>query len=589
MREIESRFARGSFRDLVREIVDSSDPRTREKLSPRDWAFLVGSLVFVGRWNDARQTADDELPARETEAWIIARFFLGVGASRDSRYAEARALFAKNLDVWSQGRLGPGLGFYVFQGFGFLRNLQSRFSKSALWAERAWRHAFKARDPFGMLFSADLRAHNDIQLGRIAKGLHGFGEAREIARRLGQESFLRALEVNVAIYRAQHGWSEDPEGELRSFLEDPHLSDTYSRSNLFCELARIQVARGRPRAALRTLEEGTDEIFRWGHRRQKAFYHSRRAHIFALAGDSSGAAQAITAGLELLEEDVDLVPRLELLGLRERLRPEEPGLRDEIRRLTSLSGRKISRRILERATGRTSAEGDDRLGALCDRVTARPESVEVVLDVVASGWLGVLRPLFGSAEPREVRLLLDLVPDRLAILDRGEVRISEEVVPGQIRALLLALGRGPQTKEELVESIWGYRYEALRHDPMVYTAIHRLRRVLGDFEDLLVVEGGLYRWGRPTRTHVFERQTLAPRVEGAELLPTATSRGPLNLRQLRILEEFPVQGSIDAETYAKKFGVSKPTAVRDLRELVESRRLQKVGRARATNYVRRDL
>lgn len=584
---IEARFAQGQFRELVREIVDAPNSRVRSLLRARDWAFLVGALVFVGRRSDAEGVAHDEIPAQELEAWIIARFFLGLGASRDSLYEEARRFFGQNYTHWKTHGCSDELTFFVFQGFGFLRNLQSRFAKSSRWTERAWRHAFKARSSLGMLLALDLRGHNHVQRGEVARGLRCLADAREIAQELGQHGLGVALDANIAIYRAQHGWAADPEAELSGHLRNEKSLDTYSRSNIVCELARAQMGRGFVRRALKTLEDGTDEVFRWGHRRQRATFLSRRAYALMLSGDRSSALRVAQEGLALLDADVDLVPRLELLGLLASVNPTDRATHDEIVALTRLSGRRIARQILDRAQGQESVVGDDFLGRLHDRARHDSESIEVAVEVMASGWWGVFRRFREDAAGRDsAELLLELIPGRLVLFDRGEVRVSGDLVPAQVRSLLLALGRGPQSKQDLVESIWGYRYEAIRHDPMVYTAIHRVRRLLGDFEELLVAEEGVYRWCRPVRTTVFERReaTKSDRIP-AKVFP---ERASMNLRQLRVQEELRLLRSIDVATYSEKFAVSKPTAVRDLRELVENGFLKKVGRARATCYVLED-
>ena len=87
---------------------------------------------------------------------------------------------------------------------------------------------------------------------------------------------------------------------------------------------------------------------------------------------------------------------------------------------------------------------------------------------------------------------LDLVPERIFIVHHGQVFLSNRRVPFQIRKLITCLVNEPCRKEDLVNRIWGYDYNPLRHDPMVLTLVQRAREVLGPFRKHLVVDQGIF-------------------------------------------------------------------------------------------------
>src|SRR5690606_16358459 len=71
----------------------------------------------------------------------------------------------------------------------------------------------------------------------------------------------------------------------------------------------------------------------------------------------------------------------------------------------------------------------------------------------------------------------DLVYDE----DKNEVIWQDQAISLQnqpvLQRLLRALFASPQglDKEQIIESVWGFEYHPLHHDPMIYSAMGRLR------------------------------------------------------------------------------------------------------------------
>lgn len=567
------RFFLGDYSGLVRDQVDSSDLSVHSEI---ERAYLIGALVFCGRRQDAKAEFQAHRISLSHDARTIAQFFLGVGATRDSEYDEARRWFAENFRTRHEVQSAEAK-FFVFQGFGFFRFYCSRFSKSVLWSGRAWRQAFAERFRYGMILSADLRGHGLVQSGRVSEGLKSLHSALDTVDSGG--GVKAALEVSVICYRAQFGLLPRASLELNKRLRLVEVGDTYSRGNLILELARALVLEGRAPEALNKLEDGASEIFRHGHRRQKAGWQARKAHALLLRGKKAEALRSVEDGIALLEPQVDLAHRLELLDLRHRLQPEA-GDKTEVACLTSATGKGVARQTLMRGVGRTVSGGDDTLGNLINRLSADPRDIEALLLVVKNGWLGLLNRLVESENG--IVFYLDLLPGRLVTFYEGGVWLSDEAVSETLKRMLITLAQGPADKQKLIESVWGYKYSALRHDPVLYNTIYRLRQLLGSFEAFLVAANGAYMWTEKAAARVFER----PATQG-ESLEDFASDG-LNLRQHRALKMVKSETAISASDYARSLKVAKATATRDLAELVDKGYLAKTGRARATVYVLRN-
>jgi hypothetical protein len=83
----------------------------------------------------------------------------------------------------------------------------------------------------------------------------------------------------------------------------------------------------------------------------------------------------------------------------------------------------------------------------------------------------------------------------------------------------------------------------------------------------------------PSNAPVAPVAPLAPRPEGVDA-------SALNLRQTTLLDELAARAAIDVHQYRRRFDVSEITACRDLAGLTRAGFLQRVGKARATRYVR---
>ena len=553
------KFFSGDYAGLVRSEVDAGD---LSRFSAREQAYLVGALVFVGRRSDAKAEFAAHLKKASADAQAIARFFLAVGASRDSSYEEARALLAENFRARGKVK-GEEARFFLYQGWGFFRYFHARFGKAALWSERAWRVAYKARFRYGMTLSADLRGHSLLQVGEVARGLRSLEEAAEHA---ATGAIRATLETSALTYRAQFGLLPEASKKLLAAWKKLATSDTYSRANLLLERARSLLLEGKATEASQWLDEGAGEIFRHGHRRQKAAWLARRAAVSIAQGQKAEALQSVERGLAELEAASDPNHRLELLELRFAAEPDEE-TRAEVERLRKWIGRKPAPEspLFQWREMRRKDAGNPELAHLA----------------VTRGWLGLLGEL---VEPEgELLLYLELLPGKLVIFRRGNVEVSREGVPEILKRLLMALSFSASSKEALLEKVWGYRYDPLRHDPLLYNSIYRLRALLGSAEAHLVAESNGYRWDLPAKVRVFERDYAAPE----ESEPVSES---LSLRQHRALQALK-SGAFEAISvgeYAAKYRVSKPTATRDLAELLRKGYLARTGRARATAYLLRE-
>lgn len=595
-------FYRGGYKEVLDLTVDAPEPRYDDK----DMQYVVGALVFVGRTDDARLIFDARNAEMTPEQRSASRFFLGLGYTRVSRYDEARRFFGINLNAIRRGAPSARERFFAWQGLAFYRYFLCRYGTALALVKRAWAAAFMANYRYGQVLSADLRGHVLVRSGEVSSGLRSLDEAERFAEVLGNGGVKDAVKLSLATYRAWFGIdgsSAKAIANLKATLDSVPVSDSYSHSMLMLELGRQYILKGEIERAEQSFERAGRTIYAVGHRRAKAALHVRFAYLRYLAGDLEAAHALLDKADEALDLKVDLAQHLEVIGLRAKLvraagHGPDVALEAEVLRLTRKTGGGVGRNVLARERPELklekTAQGDDLLGDVKD-LAARGTvaNAEAISGILRSGYLSFLHDVT-SIRPGQQALYFDLVPGMLVVFDRGNVYVRADGVARTLRQLALALGRGGATKKELIERIWGYEYHTLRHDPLLYAVVARLRRALGEHGNWLVAHEGGYSFEEGVRVLVHERTERAlpfkaqarSAPEAAETEPQEAVAGDLNHRQLMILALMETRTFVGAGDCIERFAVSRVTALRDLSNLVDKGYARRIGQGRGTRYGR---
>lgn len=189
---------------------------------------------------------------------------------------------------------------------------------------------------------------------------------------------------------------------------------------------------------------------------------------------------------------------------------------------------------------------------------------------------------------RAQKLVVDLLPDSLLLYARGNFIFHADALTTQLRGLLLLLLQGPQSREDIITKLYGYEYEAYRHDPMIYSLIHRLRQSLLPFSDWVEFSKNKYHFNRQVSVTFFEQRNLVDSdLHNAPLeVPMFVQKKEehLNFRQLWAVHYTTKNGHIRPMDLVKEYQITSMTAFRDLQRLVEHKILKKKGSGRGTHY-----
>jgi hypothetical protein len=346
-------------------------------------------------------------------------------------------------------------------------------------------------------------------------------------------------------------------------------------------MGRQQTLRGQISESDRILNEACRYIYASRHKIQGATLNMRYAMNQLYKGDPHQALNLLRSAEMSLDPRNDKTLKIQLLGMelfvRRQLGLPEEELPAQIRKLTAEAPTGIGVRILRRPDD-FRTPGEDPLGDLYDLSARNPE--EAIGKILEWGYLSLLYRVLPLI-PGESTLYFDLTPQGLLLTRKGDITFKSDGVTATLKKMAHLLSQRECSKEFLIQSLWGYKYHPLRHDPLIYRAISRLRQLLGNQAAWIEATENGYRLNPKVRVKFHASAASAPAVVTDE---PKTFHDNLNHRQLELLKSLSPDEFLDVKTFKKRFKVSQITATRDLAGLVEQSFIRRVGKGRATRY-----
>lgn len=579
-------FYQGKYQDVVSEILDQAKTPLRAEIAPP----LIASLTFLGRIDEAELIYSRFLSSMNLSERVMARFFLGVVRCRHFDFANARRYFGENAGDLKNGTAGDFRSrFFVYQGFGFYRYTYGHLRAASKWAKRAYEAAFQADYLFGRLFSQDLLAHCEINLGKTHAGMKLFEQNMSLAASMKRDGTLQMSRVTRAIYRARFGISlSEATEELLATMAQTTFEDGYSRACLLAELSHQYLLRGNALKAKETLGTACEYVYRMDNPRLEILLNFRIAVMLTQKGDFAEALHLVSSSLKRLESKADKYLELKLRGLEHKLllrlhRMENLSkLETNLEALTKRTGDFVANRMLDRRRGiflSSQTRLQDPLGDLLDDIERNPH--EAVWEILEKGWWGLLYRAC-AIDPASKTLLLGMNGKSLTLFDQGNVRHLSRGASNQVAKFLAFLSDSPRSKEQIVNEVWAESYHPLRHDPLLYTLVSKLRKELGPHSPWVEASDHGYQLQQGIAVKQFE--TTNPESAEPELDVSETEWKELSFRQRKILGLARKSSYVDVGILGEAFKISSATANRDLSQLEREGWLARSGKGRATRY-----
>ncbi len=578
----------------------------QKKVDPANYSFIIGSLVFLGRTSEAHayyiSLRKELTPLQRSYTY----FFLAIGLTRRSQYQQAKKFLLLNRKLSRLlGHKDPEVKFLVEQGISFFLFFLGQFEKSLTWSQKSLSSAMVTQNYWMKALSFDLLANNLIQTGKIHEGLSHFDEAIKFARKLKNIALVQAMETSHLIFRCEFGiqiqFSFDELENKFSSLED---KDAFSKANLGLEYVRQLTMRGEWNLALAKLEEISPYIYQNQNRRQEARLNLRWAEIYFLKNEPTSALHYLRSGKRCLEF-IDQTYEIQILGLEikvyEKLKRQEPPAELK-QRLLELSEKYYSVKnsnILSRdhivlSTKNQNFSSDDEIHQLLLKASENIAAAKAtILETQFFSWIY----RFFDLEPGEKYILLNFEPKSLTIITKNGFFHKPQELSTLVYKILTTLSDGFTSKEKLVNAVWGYEYDPLRHDSLIYSSFSSLRKILAEEAHLIETSELGYKLNARL-INMLEQKNELEKEKLSGPFPSETlnagqsdqimtlARAGLNSRQIQIMAYLEKNPFISVKTLVTLFSTSEITANRDLRSLYEKKLVIRVGQGRATQYAK---
>lgn len=605
------RVHRGEYQELIDTIPHGTT-------NFDELVALICAFAFRGHVLQAKALWNVKKRGLSLSQKVHCLFHLMVATTRSSQFSEAIFYLKKMAALDAGYRRAETL-----QAIAIYCYFCGNYLKALYWGNKAYHQSLRQQSSYLQVLSMDLMSHSMVHTGKISQGLKFFAETIRVAKLHRYEQIATSIqyshdsyEILIGKYGAQ---TQQAIEKVKVYLK---IKDAYTHSELALNQARLLLLEGRLDKAEFLLHQSAPAIYGNTNRRQEIHLLIRYIQLALLRGNINLCRQHLRAAqlcltfvkdqtfktrvrmmeykinkLEGNEHDNEVLklkiikhfsksPFLvdwaftppEILAWVWRKDFEHPPLFEQLTKLATPKGaRQDCRGAVESATG----------SEVFKEVHKARDYFEHL------GYYGVVAELLDMKAAQGLYLLGG---SRLLLKEQSLITVSGGRLSPLLRKILGALAtHRSMTKAELIEGVWGYDYDPLRHDAIVYVALQNLRKILGPCAKWLeTTEGG---WRFDSALHIFNLVAPGGEAPGAEGLGGAPSAvvpsrrrldeemdAKLNHRQSEALAQIPKSGFWTVPKYKKVFSVSTMTAYRDLKVLVDLKLLLRKGHGRLTTY-----
>lgn len=576
---------------------------TQLKKNNKSDIYTLAAYVYTGEHQKARWMAEHLRPHLNARDIVFVNFHLGISFTRTSHYKKAASYFKENLRFAQKHEQDYEIQFLSWQGLGFFYYFFSHHKKSLQAAYKAHKSLMKFNNkslsPFYLILSLDLQGHNLIQRARIHQGIDTLQQAYDTALANKVMPFVNSVQFSLLLYKSRFIDSTNIsiENLKKAFTEiDSH--DDYSRSELVCEISNRLMLNGRFNDAKSFLTDNYKVIYESDNKRQMGQLNFRMTYSMFRQGSFEQALYLAKTARANLNSIIDRGLISQILGLEIKILSamgeSTINALNELKTIHDKTDNLLIKRINRRIFKENSAsnKGEDPLGDIVDQL-AFAKSDELFNELVKNEMFGLLGDFFEITSGKEF-IVVNAPNAQTVVVNQGKIEVAKPL--GNILIQLIKfLGEQTCTKEQIIQQVWSYKeYDPLRHDSLIYSSITRLRNLLNLTEHQLFFDGEGYRLNMSVLDYhqlhsqnvkeITKNPALVSKhfVQNQELMQFTEE---LNFRQFRILQNMDVQ-NLSVKSYSSLFKVTTMTALRDLRKLCEYGYLKKIGRGRATTYLK---
>ncbi len=538
LEKIRHRFIQGEYQSIVDQLLHVPVETFTSDCLP----WLTASLARLGRSVEAEVLWASGSKTASLHSQVIHYFFLGITYTRQQKRDQAKNCLRAILRLRQQKACRP----LIHQFIAFQHYYNNEWEKAIHAGHKAWALAMGQGQDYYCYLSQDLIGHANAKLGYGSLAQRHLRLAKDFAYKMNSMRCINAVEISLCLYEAQaNPFASGILKRLQRCLT-VHCEDDYSKGRVLLEMTVQHLLYGNYHHARKYLNEAKIFASQTGN-----FGHFREA-------------AAIQDFVNWLTEHPQQAPKP--------LSTTPPQAGEVFSKICQFLHQRSP--ILSMWHEWQDAAGRDRAGLL-----------KTILEQKALGLLPFLLDL-----PGQMAHLLSGLPNKLVILiHQDQVTAAKGHLPASQVNVLQRLCHGPQDRKDLVESLWGYQYNPLRHDSLVFPLIAKLRKELKRSFKLDVERvGNAYSLSQPVTWTDSYKLIHNPKFTAHDTGPMSAFTRSYNPRQKEILSLEP--GTVIAVKSHKSLQhVSRASASRDLRELSSLGYLQAVGKGRGAKYQRTSM
>lgn len=588
-------FYKGEYAQVLQKTYDSS-----VLSEPQHLGYVIGSLSFLGRVHEAEALYLAQRSQASDVNKVFSRFFLALGWTRRSQYERAKKFLLINKTYLRKNKNASAeVSFLVQQGISFFLYFLGQFEKSISWNEKSLASAIAAQNLWMRALAHDLLANNLIQNGRIYEGLRHFGEAAKDSEKINNKAIIQAIEISSLVLSCEYGIQiKTSFARLAELYAKTKQNDAFSRANLGLELARQYTLQGKWKEAGQILNQIGNLIFEMQNRRQEARYNLRWAELYYLKNELNTALHYIRSGRRCLEL-VDHTYEMQFLGLEKKIHEENKNLEQaevleqKLAQLSLTHNNIKNNNILSRGNSKNKTKNfysDDEIHQMLTKAQQSQKTArKIILETEYFSWMY----RFFNLKRGQNYILLNLQPKSLTIVDADGFTHKPSELSTLNYKILNTLAKGYTTKEELLNQVWGYQYDPLRHDSLIYSTLSTLRKILS--QDAQIIETSEMGYNLKAKvlnllevTDNEAEESLQQPVQASAVSAPDMHRWlkfDLNSRQMQIMQLLIGTPFVSVKQLVKMFKTSEITANRDLRSLFQKKLVLRIGQGRSTQYM----
>lgn len=549
-------------------------------------SFLVGAYFMLGRTEEGESFLKSQRDYFENNPLekVISNFFYGLNLMRRSEYKEAKSIFIESFFI--KEKSGESR-FYLYQALAFFQYYRGYFLQAKNLASRALDHCNLEQLSFEKIYALDILGHSNIQLGMFYKGIDLLSQATALANELECVGTSSAIGFSLIGYNLESGINIEKNITLATeLIESDDVKEFYLKGQLQLQLSKALFLTGNLSEMERILNDASYSIYKSQNHRQILALNIGLSLLNFYQGKPSQALTHINNAKLKIDPKIDNLFKLKTLGLSKKILSNLKQDTFEIdRELTELRKKMIH--FMDYTHSQDALEITDPVFRLIRNFkSSNLNDFITILDQKC--LLGVLN-LIKDTNQTQLRFSISSRDKQILIIHNGIVRwSSDKLTKFQYQFLKFIFSYKQLSKKELIEVFWGYEYNPIIHDSLIYNTINRIKKLDSLIASFIEIDIDVS-ITKDCQIYGLERKVADERPEvyvSEESLSTDETKDILNFRQLLFLKNSFSGEMITPKSYREHFEVSRITATRDLKELAELGYIIPRGKTRSIRYER---